>query len=266
MEIVFYVIIFIVGTLLGQICARIAQRISKRKKAFAMHSYCSNCGKKLTFFEQIPIISYIFLKGKCKNCKKKIEPVYIILEILTGILLLLVAFGLEFNLSNINIASVISFVFITLYISYIVLTIAIDKKRRNMPAVLLAYGITISLLYIVYLCITEKNSIYVNIIYLTIMVILLLVNILNTKKRAQSSYVLDLLTMLLIMLIFTRQIVCILTISATLISIGLYILIHKIKRAKGQRNKMIFSSIVRLAYIMGTLNLIIFLILINILK
>lgn len=266
MEIVFYVIIFILGTLLGQICARIAQRIIKGKKAFAMHSYCANCGKELTFFEQIPILSYIFNNGKCRQCKQKIDTLYIILEVTTGILLLAAAFGTKLNIANINVASLISFVFITLYISYIVLTIAIDKKNRNMPASLLAYGIIISLVYIVYMCITETSSIYANIVYLAILVILLLANVLNTKKRAQSSYVLDLLTMLLIMLIFTSQIICILTIAGTLMSIALYILIKKIKMSKGQKGKTSFASKIKIAYIMGSLNLIIFLTLINIFK
>lgn len=266
MNVIFYIIIFIIGTILGSICAKIAYRIVKEKRVCTINSYCSNCGEKLTFFEQIPILSYIFFKGKCKHCNNKIEETHIILELVSGILFLILAIGMELNFSNINVTKFISFIFMILYISYVLLTIVIDKRNRGIPAVLLSYGIIISLVYIVYECIMKEISLYTSIVYLVTMVILLLANVTNTKKRAKSSYILDLLTMLLIMLIFVGPIICILTIIGTLISISLYIIINKIKKTKGKKNKTIFASKVKIAYIMGSLNLVIFLMLINIFK
>lgn len=266
MDIVFYIIIFIVGALLGSVCAKTIQRISKGKKVLAIHSYCTNCGEKLSFFEKIPILSYILLKGKCKNCKKKINAKYIILEIITAISFLLVVRGLKISVTNISMINLISFIFVALYYSYIILVVGLDKQNKNMSASLLAYGIIISLLYIVYTCVTDKIAIYVNVIYLIIMTILLLLNIVTTKKRAKSNYIIDLLTTLLIMLIFTGEVVSILTINATLISIALYILINKIKKEKGKKKKTTFSSRVDILFIMGILNLTIFLVLINIVR
>ena len=97
-------------------------------------------------------------------------------------------------------------------------------------------------------------------------IVLLLVNILNTKKRAKSSYIIDLLTMILIMLVFTGEIVCILTIAGTLLSIALYILINKIKQSKIKlkKGKNIYSSNISIVYIMAILNIFIFLMLLNI--
>ena len=94
-----------------------------------------------------------------------------------------------------------------------------DKLTRNIPQQLLTYGIIISLIYIVYLCIVDSITIYKNLIYLVMIVMILLMNIITTKKRAQSSYVIDLLTTLLVMLVFTEEIICIITIIGTLISI-----------------------------------------------
>ena len=265
MDIVFYIVIFMMGAILGSLCARIIQRLAKGKEFFTIHSYCPNCGKKIDFFDKIPIFSYIFLKGKCGKCKKKIESQYIILEILTGLLFLISAYGLNLNITNFNITNLISFIFVTLYFSYIILSIGLDKENKNTSASLLGYGTVISLIYIIYLSVIEKSTIYTNVVYLVAMVILLLLNILNTKKRAQSSYVIDILTMLLIMLIFTGEIVCIVTIIATLISISLYILIKKIKTAKNKGTKVrtTFNSNLMIAFIMGTLNLFVFSILIN---
>jgi len=262
MDIVFYVIIFIIGTLLGSLYASIIQGIIKGKKVISIHSYCENCGKKINLFEKIPIISYIFLKGKCKQCNKKIDKKYIILEILIGVIGVLVANGLDICVTNITITNFISYIFINIYIAYMILTIVLDNQKKNIPATLLAYGNFIAVIYIVYLCITESISIYRNVLYLVIMTILLLINAVNIKRRAQDSYVINLLTTILIMLIFTEKMVSILTLVATLISIALYIFIKKIKRSKIQKN--IINSKINILFILGTLNLIIFLTLINI--
>ena len=72
MSIVFGIIIFIVGSFLGSFYATQIRRVSKDKPVLNIHSYCSNCGKKLRILEKIPIISYICLRGKCKHCKKNL--------------------------------------------------------------------------------------------------------------------------------------------------------------------------------------------------
>lgn len=266
MDILLYIIIFLVGACIGSVYATLIHRISKEKRMFSIHSHCSKCGEKLSILEQIPIFSYIFFKGKCKYCKKKIAKAYIVLELLTAIIFTLTAY--IFNLSNANIINVLSFIFINLYFSYLILVAGIDLKSKQMPANLLSYGIAITLIYMVYLLFTKNTTIYVSAMLLGIMVVLLLANIINTKKRASSSYVIDLLTMLLVMLIFTGEIVCILTITATLISIAIYILINKIKQSKSKikKDKSIYSTSIRIVYIMSILNIFIFLTLLNINK
>ena len=54
-------------------------------------SACPNCGHKLHFWENIPVISYLFLKAKCSSCGTKISIQYPVVELLTGISSLIVA-------------------------------------------------------------------------------------------------------------------------------------------------------------------------------
>ncbi|MDH3694970.1 MAG: A24 family peptidase [Gammaproteobacteria bacterium] len=54
-------------------------------------STCRNCGHKITALENIPVISYIFLRGRCANCKDKVSLRYPIVELLTAILSIVVA-------------------------------------------------------------------------------------------------------------------------------------------------------------------------------
>jgi leader peptidase (prepilin peptidase)/N-methyltransferase len=60
-------------------------------------SHCRNCGHKITFWENIPVLSYILLKGKCSYCGNKISLRYPIIELTTGLLSILVAWHFGFS-------------------------------------------------------------------------------------------------------------------------------------------------------------------------
>ena len=59
--------------------------------------HCDNCGHKLSFLESVPIISYLFLKGKCSSCHKKIDSMEILMEIFTGILFSVAFYSFGFS-------------------------------------------------------------------------------------------------------------------------------------------------------------------------
>jgi len=63
-------------------------------------SSCPVCHHKITALENIPVISYLYLKGRCKSCKAKISPQYPIIEILTGLTSAYVAWHFGFNLQT----------------------------------------------------------------------------------------------------------------------------------------------------------------------
>ena len=62
-------------------------------------STCPHCGHKIRAWENIPVISYLILKGKCSKCKSSISPQYPLIELLTGCLSLAVAikFGVSWQ-------------------------------------------------------------------------------------------------------------------------------------------------------------------------
>ena len=85
---ILYIIIFIFGAALGSFINVIVDRLYI-KSFIKGRSHCDSCGKELSFFELIPVFSYIFLKGRCKNCKTKIGAKHLYVEIVLGILALL---------------------------------------------------------------------------------------------------------------------------------------------------------------------------------
>ena len=60
-------------------------------------SRCPHCGHKITILENIPVLSYLFLKGRCRQCKTKISLRYPFIELLTGLLTLVVVLQLGVN-------------------------------------------------------------------------------------------------------------------------------------------------------------------------
>ena len=260
MEIFLYIIIFIMGTLA-------IYRIPNKLDITHTHSFCPNCKHKLGFFELIPVWSYIFLGGKCKECKQKIRPRYLIIEILSGVFFVLIAIASKINFYNLQLQKLIELGFMVLYLSAIAIIAGIDKEKREIEKSVLYYALGILITYIIYLCIIDKPSIYRYVMYLSTLVILLIADTIKLKSKAKTSYVISILILLVIMAVFTGEVTTILTIIMTLLIIAIYILISKIKNITNKVKKeekdltnnltlgfyLCISNIIMLTYVMFTL-------------
>ncbi len=88
--------IFITGLIIGSFLNVVILRTISNESIVFRGSKCPKCQNKLKWYHNIPVLSYIFLKGKCAFCNEKISIQYPIVEILTGILFLTYGF-LYFN-------------------------------------------------------------------------------------------------------------------------------------------------------------------------
>jgi leader peptidase (prepilin peptidase)/N-methyltransferase len=75
----------VIGSFLNVCIYRIPENISLLWPA----STCVNCSKRIVWYDNIPVLSYLFLRGKCRYCQHKISALYPIIEIITGIVFLL---------------------------------------------------------------------------------------------------------------------------------------------------------------------------------
>lgn len=80
----FMIIVFFIGTCLGSFCKVVADRLVNEEDFIFKRSYCEICHHELILWEIIPLISYLFLRGKCRYCKKKIDIMHVFLEALSG--------------------------------------------------------------------------------------------------------------------------------------------------------------------------------------
>ena len=261
MEIFFYLIIFIIGTLFGSFYTLAVYRIPKRQDIVHTHSYCPNCNHKLGLLDLFPIFSYILLGGKCRYCKQKIRPRYLVLEILSGVLFVIMAYALKLSIFNLNKTAIIEFCFIVLYLTFIILISGIDKENRNMDKAVNVYGIAISMIYMVYLCIVEKANIYRYGIYLILYIIVILLDTVTLKKYAKSTYTNGILIMLINMIIFTGEYITATSVIFALLTIAIYMLLSKLQALKSKNrktDKQLYDEL-SIGFYLGVSNLIIFL-------
>ena len=86
METYFLIIAFILGSVMGSFYHVVATRLSNDESIIQPGSHCPKCNHFLKWYENIPIISYLLLRGKCNNCHSRIPISYFIVEIVTGLL------------------------------------------------------------------------------------------------------------------------------------------------------------------------------------
>ena len=86
LEIVPYIVIFIFGITIGSFLNVCIYRIPLHQSIVTVSSHCMTCGRKLKWYDMIPVFSWLLLGGKCRNCKSKISRQYPVIESLNGIL------------------------------------------------------------------------------------------------------------------------------------------------------------------------------------
>ena len=251
MNIFLYIVLFIIGTLFGSFYTLAVYRIPKRQDITHTHSYCPNCNHKLGFLDLIPIFSYIFLRGKCRYCKEKIRPRYIILEILSGILFVLIAYVIKLDYYTITLNEIID-------VTFIILITGIDLENRKINKYVSIYGIVISIMYMIYLCIVAQPNIYRYGIYLILYILVLVLDTVTLRWYAKNSYAAGILLMIITMGIFTGEYVTGNALIFTLLAILFDVLINKIKERKKRRKKpeKEITKKISIGFYLGGLNMI----------
>lgn len=226
MEVFIYIILFIIGTLLGSFCTLAVYRIPLKQDITHERSYCPKCNHKLNFFDLIPLLSYIFLRGKCKYCKEKIRPRYFILEFFSGISLVLFGVSINLNLMQLNDAKLLYFIFGTIYFVTLILIAGIDKEYKKIQKSIIVFGVLALLPYILYLYILNPVNIYKYGICLLIMLFLTIFN----KFINKCNYVIDILIFYIYMTLFSNAECMVFTTILTLFAIAIKTIINKTRK------------------------------------
>lgn len=91
------IVVFILGLVLGSFANVCIYRMPRDLSIIKPNSHCTNCNKFIKWYDNIPILSYIFLRGKCRNCGSKISIIYPTIEFICGLLFLSMYFLYGFS-------------------------------------------------------------------------------------------------------------------------------------------------------------------------
>lgn len=130
--------VFLLGLIIGSFLNVCILRIPADKSIVLPASSCPKCGKAIAPYDNIPVLSWLILGGKCRNCKAKISAMYPAVELLTGLLFLACyfAFGLTLDALKWSVFSAL----------LIVLTIT-DVRERILPDQVNFFGLGAGLLF-----------------------------------------------------------------------------------------------------------------------
>ena len=231
-----YTIIFIIGTLFGSFFTLAVYRIPLGKNITYEHSFCPNCNTKLKFIDLIPIISYITLGGRCRYCGEKVRIRYLLLEILSGICFVLLALSLKINFASININEIIYFLFLSLYISTLLIIAGIDKEKIKIQKSVIVFGLILAVCSMVYVCISKMQVIYTYIIFLSLTILMLILDTIYLKKNLLENYTISVLLLSLYMIMFKGAENFYYTVALALLIIVITMVARKIKERNRSKN------------------------------
>lgn len=152
MEIYYTIMAFIFGTVLGSFYNVCGYRLPREESLIKPASHCPKCNHKLGASELVPILSYLFQLGKCKNCKCKISAFYPIFEFTTGVL---------FAISYLIFGFSVDFFIAITFISMLLIIIISDYQTMIIPDSVLIVG---SILLVIELFLKNGLDVYLNII------------------------------------------------------------------------------------------------------
>ena len=145
------IFIFLFGIIVGSFLNSVIYRLEKGISFLRGRSFCPKCNHTLNWMDLIPILSYVFLGGKCRYCKAKISPQYPIVELITGLLFLSV-----FLTSG----SILEIPFNFVIVSLLIVIFIFDLKHYIIPDRIVYLAISISLAWLLYIKADILTTIY----------------------------------------------------------------------------------------------------------
>ena len=140
-----YITIFLFGIVIGSFLNVCIFRIPNHETVVTERSHCMNCGYQLSWYDMVPVFSWLCLGGKCRKCKAPISPQYPIVEAVNGILYVVV-----FAVNGFSLESILY----CLFVSALLVLSVIDWRIYEIP---IGINIFILILGILHTALDYKN-------------------------------------------------------------------------------------------------------------
>ncbi|MFH1045854.1 MAG: prepilin peptidase [Candidatus Omnitrophota bacterium] len=137
LELILKIFVFCLGSAIGSFLNVCIYRMPRKESIVHPASHCPGCKHALRWYDNIPLISYLLLRGCCRDCRIKISPRYFVVELITALLFLLL-----FKLHGLT----PQFLIYCVFYSALIVASFIDIAIREIPDEITLSGIVIGLL------------------------------------------------------------------------------------------------------------------------
>ena len=170
-----HILIFILGLVFGSFVAALTWRYPRQISIAKGRSFCPNCKRQIAWYDNIPLLSFLFLGGKCRNCRKKISFRYPLIEFSTG---------LGFLIIFLNFSSYyFQFIYSLILFLILILILVIDLEGKIIPDLFVFCGIGLAFFYYIFV---NGSSLFPNLFTGLAASVLLLIIHLVTKGRGMG--------------------------------------------------------------------------------
>ena len=132
-----YLFIFIIGAVIGSFLNVCIHRLPAEQSIVTPASHCPHCNKYIKFYDNIPILSFLLLRGRCRYCSVSISVQYLLVELINGAGYTVIAWKLGLNADS---------AFYALLFSSLLVISVIDLYHQIIPDVITIPGIIIGLI------------------------------------------------------------------------------------------------------------------------
>lgn len=142
-------IAFMYGAVIGSFLNVCILRLPEGKSVVTPRSRCPRCGSGIKPYDNIPILSWLILRGRCRNCSEPISPMYPTVEFITGVLFWLAAWKYDFSWLAVKLA---------IFSAILVVLVITDFRERILPDKVNFPGVLIGLAFSVVVPIGDGSS------------------------------------------------------------------------------------------------------------
>lgn len=132
------ILIFIYGHVIGSFLNVCIYRIPREESIAFPSSRCPSCGTRISWYDNIPLVSYLFLLGRCRSCKSRIRIQYPLVEVINGLSYLILYSYFGFSLD---------FIFYALIFSVLIVISFIDINEMLIPDILVFIVLFLGILH-----------------------------------------------------------------------------------------------------------------------
>ena len=142
-------IVFLFGLCIGSFLNVCIHRLPQGQSVVRPRSRCPKCGQPIAAYDNIPVLSYVLLRGRCRHCRARISPQYPLVELLTGLVWVLAYLSFDASAAGVKAALLASAMIVLMFT---------DLHHRTLPDKVTLPGIVVGLLFALWLPIEDNTA------------------------------------------------------------------------------------------------------------